>query len=426
MTESSASAHNSAAKITAVTRRDIFDLIRSQNNERWGRLDELHFLESLYDLDTMQSTDSRYPTARRDIIQHRMSNIDWEADWVFEDSRFQLLQGPDQFLLDFLTRMVHPEVQSDTGQSASLVDALNGLLAPDGWALRANDFVSGRPIYSAVPERPAGPAIALPLGDDDASKLKLVLGHTYQLLDEDGEGLARDLVRAAKLTVRRDGGYFHPMPGDNWTSDTYEAVLTVDRALTSEFTPDVTDSIWQRLREVLKRLDREDVQSLVVEAALRDLPGVAQDWRQLDTGYLSPTNQARRERGKGERYPTAHGLVFASRAELVVYEVLCELQRARPATDTIAILPLAAAKLRDAGVRSPDFTVLGNGRAVVIEVDGPHHYGRTRKADDEDRDRHWVRCGIQTIRIAHEHTTDPTSLKDRLREDLSRLLYPPR
>lgn len=216
------------------------------------------------------------------------------------------------------------------------------------------------------------------------------------------------------------------MPGDNWTSDTYEAVLTVDRALTPEFTPDVTDSIWQRLREVLKRLDREDIQSLVVEAALRDLPGVAQDWRQLDTGSLSPTNQARRERGKSERYPTADGLVFASRAELVVYEALCELQRARPATDTIAILPLAAAKLRDAGVRSPDFTVLGNGRAVVIEVDGPHHYGRTRKADDEDRDRHWVRCGIQTIRIAHEHTSDPTSLKDRLREDPSRLLYPPR
>jgi hypothetical protein len=29
---------------------------------------------------------------------------------------------------------------------------------------------------------------------------------------------------------------------------------------------------------------------------------------------------------------------------------------------------------------------------VVIEVDGSHHYGRTRKADDEDRDRHWIRC----------------------------------
>lgn len=77
-------------------------------------------------------------------------------------------------------------------------------------------------------------------------------------------------------------------------------------------------------------------------------------------------------------------------------------------------------------MRSPDFTVLGNGRAVVIEVDGPHHYGRTRKADDEDRDRHWNRCGVRTIRIAHEQTNDSASLKERLREDLPRALIPPR
>ncbi|WP_422664860.1 DUF2726 domain-containing protein [Acrocarpospora corrugata] len=71
-------------------------------------------------------------------------------------------------------------------------------------------------------------------------------------------------------------------------------------------------------------------------------------------------------------------------------------------------------------------TILGNGRAVLIEVDGPHHYARTRKADDEDRDRHWKRCGIPTIRLAHQHTDDPASLKDRLREDLVRVLFPSR
>ncbi|MEU8974903.1 hypothetical protein AB0D11_37580 [Streptomyces monashensis] len=70
--------------------------------------------------------------------------------------------------------------------------------------------------------------------------------------------------------------------------------------------------------------------------------------------------------------------------------------------------------------------MLGNGRATIIEVDGPHHYRRTLKADDEDRDRHWLHCGIPTIRIAHEHTTSPTALKERLREDLTRTLFPPR
>lgn len=87
------------------------------------------------------------------------------------------------------------------------------------------------------------------------------------------------------------------------------------------------------------------------------------------------------------------------------------------------MLPLPGAKLRDAGVRTPDFVVVGNGRATIIKVDGPRHYARTRKADDQDPDRHWDRCGVHTIRIPSEHTSDPASLKDRLREDLERRLW---
>ena len=93
--------------------------------------------------------------------------------------------------------------------------------------------------------------------------------------------------------------------------------------------------------------------------------------------------------------------------------------------NTIAVLPLPGARLRDAGVRTPDFVVIGNGRAVVIEVDGPHHFGATRKADDHTRDRHWDRCGVRTIRIPSEHADDPASVKDLLREDLRRRLWTP-
>ena len=69
--------------------------------------------------------------------------------------------------------------------------------------------------------------------------------------------------------------------------------------------------------------------------------------------------------------------------------------------------------------------MIGNGRAVIIEVDGPHHFGATRKADDHTRDRHWDRCGVHTIRIPSEHADDPSSLKDLLREDLRRRLWTP-
>jgi hypothetical protein len=138
-----------------------------------------------------------------------------------------------------------------------------------------------------------------------------------------------------------------------------------------------------------------------------------------------PSNQARRERADGG-YPVSDGLTFGSRAEIVVYELLVELQRACSRHRAIAVMPLPAAKLRDAGVRTPDFVVLGNGRAVVVEVDGPHHYGSTRKADDADRDRHWDRCGVHTVRIGTHHADEPAALKELLREELERWLFQPR
>ena len=97
-----------------------------------------------------------------------------------------------------------------------------------------------------------------------------------------------------------------------------------------------------------------------------------------------------------------------------------ELQRDFPVRNAFAVLPLPSARLRDTAVRTPDFVVIGNGRAVVIEVDGPHHSGRNRRADDADRDLHWRRCGVATIRIASEHASDPRSLKARLEEELKR------
>ncbi|MBO1334607.1 hypothetical protein [Streptomyces sp. VRA16 Mangrove soil] len=67
-------------------------------------------------LDAPPSTDSRQPTARTDIIQHRFNNYDGEDDWVFEDPRFGLLDGPDDVLLAFLARLVHPEVRPDADE----------------------------------------------------------------------------------------------------------------------------------------------------------------------------------------------------------------------------------------------------------------------------------------------------------------------
>ncbi|WP_046503872.1 AbiJ-related protein [Streptomyces odonnellii] len=82
-----------------MTRRDIFDYLCGEGGPWCRRLDETHFLEGLYDLDGLQSTDRRFTTARADIIQYRINNpLDWPDDWIFEGSRIQLLDGPDQIL----------------------------------------------------------------------------------------------------------------------------------------------------------------------------------------------------------------------------------------------------------------------------------------------------------------------------------------
>ncbi|GLX39595.1 hypothetical protein Sros01_56680 [Streptomyces roseochromogenus] len=262
-----------------MTRRGIFDYLHGEGGPWWGRLDEIDFLESLYDLDSLVSTDSRFTTARDDIVQHRVNNpLDWLDDWIFEDPRFQLLDGPDEVLLAFLARLVHPEAQPDVDHSSQRAERLNHLLGPDGWALRAFEFLSGRPVYTPVPTQATGPLVSLPLDDDDTGKLDLVLGQTYSLLDRDGEEAARDLLRPAVLTLRRDGGFYHPMPGDGWTADTYEAVLMVDSVLLPAFAKPVTDAIWQRLQAVLTRLRRADVQSLMVEGDIGPLPAIPQDW----------------------------------------------------------------------------------------------------------------------------------------------------
>lgn len=399
---------------------------RAESGQWWGRLSEIGFLGQLYDLESLPSTDPRHATAAEDIARHRVANFDWDDDWVFHDQRFRLAEGPDQVLLDFLAQMAHPLVLPDAEQAAKLVTALNTLLGPDGWELRMSGFISGRPVYAAfrIPGG-AGHMVRLQIGDDDASKLDIALGQAHQLLGEGGDALAQDLIEGAALSLRRDGGYFHPTPGDNWTEASYEAVLTVDPRLVPEFTADVADRIWKTLDAVFRHHGREDVLSLVIEQTAPRLPALAADWRAQKARLprQAPCNQARRER-TGESYPAVDGLVFGSQAELAVYEILVGLQRDSPHQNTFAVLPLPGAKLRDAGVRTPDFVVVGNGRAAIIEVDGPRHYARTRKADDHDRDRHWDRCGVQTIRIASEHTTDPASLKSLLREDLRRRLWP--
>jgi hypothetical protein len=136
-------------KITEVTRRYIIDYISLSKISWSGRLQEPDFLARIFPLHKLPSNDYRYKDAYGDIWQHRVNNFDLEDDWVFTDSRFNILNGSDDNFFKFLCETVHPVVQPDSEKVTLLVNDYNKFLRHDGWELYPASFVSGKPIYNA-------------------------------------------------------------------------------------------------------------------------------------------------------------------------------------------------------------------------------------------------------------------------------------
>ncbi len=135
--------------ISEVTRRNIQDSLSLDGVRWWGRLDEAEFLARVFDLNSLSSFDPRFKDVSGDIWQHRVNNADWGNDWVFTDSRFNLLRGPDETLLRFLCETLHPVVRPDAAEVASLLTLYNRNLEPDGWNIAEGMRLSGRPVYVA-------------------------------------------------------------------------------------------------------------------------------------------------------------------------------------------------------------------------------------------------------------------------------------
>ncbi|MER8199481.1 hypothetical protein ABTY00_36855 [Streptomyces microflavus] len=135
-------------QLTVVTRQRLLDLLIVERVWWWGALDEVTFLERLYDLDALEGDGFRRLTARDDIIQHCLSNDDWPPEWVFTDDRFGLDTDSPQSLLRFLAEMLHPVVRRDPAEVQRLVKQFNDILAADGFELYPAEYISGLPVYA--------------------------------------------------------------------------------------------------------------------------------------------------------------------------------------------------------------------------------------------------------------------------------------
>jgi hypothetical protein len=263
-----------------------------------------------------------------------------------------------------------------------------------------------------------------------------ILGQTTGLLAQRGDEQAVALlvdVRSMALVdtnevvrteqFRDSSGLLTGDPDALVTETIYRraAVLDVDEHLVSRFSDEVCQRIAATLSYVAERNDEENVAYVRPRPALPEAEG---DWRAAYAARLAsdrPSNQARRE-SAGAAHPVEDGLTFGSAEELRVYRVLKRLQAQFPEQDTFAIAPLPGVRLRSGHTWEPDVLVIGRGRALIVETDGPHHRGERRYADDRNRDLQWQRCGVPVVRLAVEDLHDDAVLSSRLREELARHL----
>lgn len=138
-------------RITNITRRNIADELLAARIWYNGRLGEPDFLSRIYDLKKMPSRDYRYTNAYDDIYQHMVMNNDWESDWVFTDTRFNLMHSSDEEYLKFLAETIHPAVRGDDNQVLHIQEIYNKHLENDGFEIIQISEISGKPIFEGRP-----------------------------------------------------------------------------------------------------------------------------------------------------------------------------------------------------------------------------------------------------------------------------------
>jgi len=180
--------------------------------------------------------------------------------------------------------------------------------------------------------------------------------------------------------------------------------LDLEPYLSPRFTDDVLGRVFPVMKSHAQRMYLPTPEYVDVQHALPNID--VKSWRetlQQQSGGNDVSNSARRER-LDRNSPVLDGLTFTNAEEVSVYEALVRLQVSTPEERTFAISPLPGTRIRAGNVWTPDFLLIGNGAAMLIEVDGPHHGMERRRADVDMRDAQWRRCGVQVRRVPVEYT----------------------
>jgi AbiJ N-terminal domain 3/Abortive infection C-terminus len=208
-------------EISEVTRRNLSDEVTLTGLSIPGRLDEVEFFGRLFDLASLPSYDHRFRDMGGDLYQHRVVNPgDWPRNWYLTDTRINLLHGPDEKFLEFLSLIVHPIVRDDPAEQSSLVGIFNKHLAKDGWEIAEVGEISGQAVHGGRRVL-STPAAAVAAAKQQVFDLGQYVGQQItrmeQAISTDPElaiGTAKEYVETICRTILKERGVDLPSDDD--------------------------------------------------------------------------------------------------------------------------------------------------------------------------------------------------------------------
>ncbi|WP_186647109.1 AbiJ-related protein [Fluviispira vulneris] len=210
------------------TRRNIIDHFEMAEIQFSGRMSDLNFLTRIYDLKKLPSLDHRFEDAYGDIYNHTENNCDYEFNWVFTDSRFNLLEGDDETFLRFICEMTHPLVRPDQEKASKIISIANDWLKAEGWELYPEKEVASGFIFSFKETN----RVQVPKDEEVANiwfpnSLKFFISHR-DIHKGEAKGLGEKLKNfGISCFVAHDS--IQPM--STWKHEIMKALLTMDACI---------------------------------------------------------------------------------------------------------------------------------------------------------------------------------------------------
>lgn len=127
--------------IKGIYSNDMF--LGSLKNEEAGIIE---FLERIFPLRALPSTDSRYTNARDDVWKHMVVNADWDYEYLFLD-RFPQFYQDEATFQKFVELSVHPSFFENEFNRQKMKGDVDDLLNKYGLCLVGNDYFDGKLVY---------------------------------------------------------------------------------------------------------------------------------------------------------------------------------------------------------------------------------------------------------------------------------------